>query len=589
MPRSSRAAPAGPFRALDIGCGAGGDQPRARRTARPDARDHRRRPVGGAGRGRAANAATAVVAEPRSFVVGDCRRRDRRRRARPFDLFFSRHGVMFFDDPRRRLRRAARAPPRPVRALVFSCFARLVAQRLACEIARGDRRAAAGRPATRPARSASPTRDRVARDPGRRRLARRAHRADRFHLSSPARATTRSPTRCRSSQRIGPAAAALRAAPPDARAALLERLRGVVERASRRGDAVDFPAAAWIWSATPDAEQESAMTIIVHHLENSPLAARAVDARGTRAALRGQALRAEQDDDARAARAASAVHPLGKSPVIEDDGRVVAETGAIVEYLVEKADGRLGAPAHRDAALRYRLCLHYAEGSLMPPLLLKLVLGRIPLLGKAAPKRIQPMIDVHLDYDRERTGAAPLVRGRRDDRRRRHDELPARSRAQPRRARTPAARRRSPGSTRSTRARRIRPRWRRAGPTPTPDAAATAVSSKLSSRRRPGRGRSARCGGSIVGELERVEPRPPTSRPPRRDRVADDVGRRSAHVEELVDRQDQQQPGLGDVEQRQRRRRSPPAERAAPPAMPFDVTISISSIVICCPSVRSMP
>ena len=38
------------------------------------------------------------------------------------------------------------------------------------------------------------------------------------------------------------------------------------------------------------------------------------------------------------------VHPLGKSPVIEDEGRVIAETGAIVEYLVEKADGRLGAP-----------------------------------------------------------------------------------------------------------------------------------------------------------------------------------------------------------------------------------------------------
>lgn len=92
------------------------------------------------------------------------------------------------------------------------------------------------------------------------------------------------------------------------------------------------------------------------------------------------------------------VHPLGKSPVIEDDAVVVAETGAIVEYLVEKADGRLGAPAHRDAALRYRFWLHYAEGSLMPLLLLKLVLSRIPIMGKVALKRIQPMIDVHLDY-----------------------------------------------------------------------------------------------------------------------------------------------------------------------------------------------
>ncbi|WP_242416038.1 glutathione S-transferase family protein [Sphingomonas panni] len=99
------------------------------------------------------------------------------------------------------------------------------------------------------------------------------------------------------------------------------------------------------------------------------------------------------------------VHPLGKSPVIEDSDAgaaggslVVAETGAIVEYLVEKADGRLGMPAHRRNALHYRHFLHYAEGSLMPPLLVKLVLGRVPLLGKAAQKKVQPMIDVHLDY-----------------------------------------------------------------------------------------------------------------------------------------------------------------------------------------------
>lgn len=99
-----------------------------------------------------------------------------------------------------------------------------------------------------------------------------------------------------------------------------------------------------------------------------------------------------------------AVHPLGKSPVITDDeadgglGRTLAETGAIIEYLVEKADGRLGPPAHRDAVLRYRHFLHYAEGSLMPPLLVKLVLGRVPLLGKAAQRKIQPMIDLHLDH-----------------------------------------------------------------------------------------------------------------------------------------------------------------------------------------------
>ena len=106
-----------------------------------------------------------------------------------------------------------------------------------------------------------------------------------------------------------------------------------------------------------------------------------------------------------------AVHPLGKSPVIEDDGVVVAETGAIVEYLVEKADGRLGTPPHRDDALRYRFWLHYAEGSLMPPLLVKLVLTRVPIFGKMAMKRIQPMIDVHLDYIEAELAQRPWFAG----------------------------------------------------------------------------------------------------------------------------------------------------------------------------------
>ncbi len=105
------------------------------------------------------------------------------------------------------------------------------------------------------------------------------------------------------------------------------------------------------------------------------------------------------------------VHPLGKSPVIEHDGRVVAETGAIVEYIVELGDGRLGAPAHRDDSLRYRHFLHYAEGSVMPPLLLKLVLGRVPLFGKPAQKKIKPMIDSHLDYVEAELGVRPWFAG----------------------------------------------------------------------------------------------------------------------------------------------------------------------------------
>ena len=92
------------------------------------------------------------------------------------------------------------------------------------------------------------------------------------------------------------------------------------------------------------------------------------------------------------------IHPLGKSPVIEDESRILAETGAIVEYLVEKAEGRLGAPANREAVLRYRHFLHYAEGSMMPPLLALLVVSKLGVLGKPAKKPIQAMMDQHLDW-----------------------------------------------------------------------------------------------------------------------------------------------------------------------------------------------
>jgi glutathione S-transferase len=92
------------------------------------------------------------------------------------------------------------------------------------------------------------------------------------------------------------------------------------------------------------------------------------------------------------------VHPLGKSPVIEDEGRVIAETGAIVEYLVEKAEGKLGPPPNREAVLRYRHFLHYAEGSMMPPLLALLVVNRLGILGKPAKAPVQKMLDGHLDW-----------------------------------------------------------------------------------------------------------------------------------------------------------------------------------------------
>jgi glutathione S-transferase len=83
------------------------------------------------------------------------------------------------------------------------------------------------------------------------------------------------------------------------------------------------------------------------------------------------------------------VHPLGKSPVIEADGVVVAESGAILEHLVDLAGGALRPEPGTDAFRRYRFFLHYAEGSLMPPLLVKLITSQ--LQGDKVPFLIRPV------------------------------------------------------------------------------------------------------------------------------------------------------------------------------------------------------
>jgi glutathione S-transferase len=85
-----------------------------------------------------------------------------------------------------------------------------------------------------------------------------------------------------------------------------------------------------------------------------------------------------------------AVHPLGKSPVIQDGDTVVAESGAIVEYLVGRyGDGRLAPAPGTPERLRYTYFLHYAEGSAMPPLLLKLVFDRVA--SAPAPFFVRPI------------------------------------------------------------------------------------------------------------------------------------------------------------------------------------------------------
>lgn len=92
------------------------------------------------------------------------------------------------------------------------------------------------------------------------------------------------------------------------------------------------------------------------------------------------------------------IHSLGKSPIVEDGDIIMAESGAILEYLVDRYDvDRAFAPApspdYSEASLRYRYWMHYAEGSAMPPLLLTLVFNRIlqspmPFFAKPIAKAI---------------------------------------------------------------------------------------------------------------------------------------------------------------------------------------------------------
>jgi glutathione S-transferase len=95
----------------------------------------------------------------------------------------------------------------------------------------------------------------------------------------------------------------------------------------------------------------------------------------------------------------AAVHPLGKSPVIEDDGIKIAESGAIVDYLIRKyGAGRLapsGDGAEHEAYLEW---LHYAEGSAMLPLMLNLYVMRLGEAGAPLKDRIDSETDNHLGH-----------------------------------------------------------------------------------------------------------------------------------------------------------------------------------------------
>jgi len=105
------------------------------------------------------------------------------------------------------------------------------------------------------------------------------------------------------------------------------------------------------------------------------------------------------------------IHPLGKSPVVTGEGATIAETGAIIEYLVDKAGGRLRPPEGTPEKLRWIYWLHYAEGSAMSPLLMRLIFSSLParspalirpivrgVSAKVIEDYVDPQIKTHFDY-----------------------------------------------------------------------------------------------------------------------------------------------------------------------------------------------
>ena len=121
------------------------------------------------------------------------------------------------------------------------------------------------------------------------------------------------------------------------------------------------------------------------------------------------------------------VHPLGKSPVISEDGRTVAESGAIVEYLLDRHDrGNTLRPAPgTPERQRFTYWLHYAEGSAMPPLLLSLIFARLPqgpmpffvrpvvrgIADKVLTGYVNPQIRLHLDFMESELGQSAWFAG----------------------------------------------------------------------------------------------------------------------------------------------------------------------------------
>ena len=100
-------------------------------------------------------------------------------------------------------------------------------------------------------------------------------------------------------------------------------------------------------------------------------------------------VRYQRQPDLRAPPELRAIHPLGKSPVVTDNGNTIAESGAIIDYVVATyGNGRLIPPPDTPERLRFTYWLHYAEGSAMPPLLMKFFFSMIP---RRAPAWLRPL------------------------------------------------------------------------------------------------------------------------------------------------------------------------------------------------------
>ncbi len=106
------------------------------------------------------------------------------------------------------------------------------------------------------------------------------------------------------------------------------------------------------------------------------------------------------------------LHPLGKSPMIEDSGRLICESGAIVEYLCERHGGAAFVPARgTDDHIRHLELVHFAEGSAMTPILLALYTGRLGEAAAPLMPRITEQLDSHFSFMENQISASGFFMG----------------------------------------------------------------------------------------------------------------------------------------------------------------------------------